>query len=132
VRDRPPATPPRPDRDDHDSHRHYLNTIRPAYFADFHRTVEDLGGPLTLDVTYDPARRPERWDARDRLGAIDVPTLVIAGEYDFICPPVWSAELHAKIPHARLLRLDQSGHFGHVEQPAEFFEGVLAFAETIG
>jgi proline iminopeptidase len=60
-----------------------------------------------------------------------VPTLVIAGEYDFICPPVWSRELSAKIPHARLLELRESGHFGHIEQPAEFFKGVLEFAGNI-
>jgi pimeloyl-ACP methyl ester carboxylesterase len=116
---------------DGDSHRHYLNTIRPAYYADFRRTVEDLGGTPTLEVTYDPARKPEQWDARDRLGTIEEPTLVIAGAYDFICPPVWSHELYAKIPHARLLELKESGHFGHVEQPAEFLKGVLAFAEAV-
>jgi pimeloyl-ACP methyl ester carboxylesterase len=115
---------------DRASHLHYLDAIRPAYYADLRRTTEDLGARPTLDVTYDPARRPERWDARDRLGAIDVPTLVIAGDHDFICPPVWSAELHAKIPHARLLQLKESGHFGHIEQPDEFYKGVLAFTEV--
>jgi proline iminopeptidase len=117
--------------DDRDSHRHYLDAIRPAYYADFRKTVEDLGARPTLEVTYDPARKPEQWDVRDRLGAIEVPTLVIAGEYDFVCPPVWSHELSAKIPHAKLLELKESGHFGHVEQPAEFLKGVLAFAGAV-
>lgn len=56
---------------------------------------------------------------------------MIAGEYDFICPPVWSRELSAKIPHARLLELPESGHFGHLEQPAAFLKGVLEFAENV-
>jgi proline iminopeptidase len=116
---------------DRDSHRHYLDAIQPAYYADFRKTVEDLGGRPALEVTYDPARKPEQWDVRDRLGAIEVPALVVAGDYDFICAPVWSHELVAKIPHAQLLELEESGHFGHVEQPGEFFRGVLAFAEAL-
>jgi proline iminopeptidase len=114
-----------------DSHLRYLNGILPAYFADFRKTIEELGAGLDLDLTYDPARRPEEWDVRDRLSAVAVPALVIVGDHDFICPPVWSHELYAKMPDARLLELKDSGHFGHLEQPAEFLRGVLDFTEAL-
>ncbi|WP_405587774.1 alpha/beta fold hydrolase [Streptomyces sp. NBC_01190] len=106
------------------SFRRYLNGILPAYFADYRTTVERVG-ELSLDVTRDPNRRPADWDVRDRLGAIDVPALLIVGTHDFICPPRLAYEMHAGLPDARLCELRDSGHFGHIEQPDEFVAAVL-------
>jgi proline iminopeptidase len=105
----------------------FLMSILPAYFADFWQTVAERG-PIALDVTYDPARKNGEWDGRGRLGDVDVPTLVISGRYDFVCPRPWSAQLHQAIPDARLLELDESGHFGHLErQRDEFVRAVAEF-----
>ncbi|MFJ6723765.1 alpha/beta fold hydrolase [Streptomyces sp. NPDC091281] len=110
----------------------YLSGILPAYFADHRRTAALRGGSLALRVTHDPNRLPAPWDVRDRLGAIDVPALVIVGAHDFICPPRFARALHAGIPDARLVELPDSGHFGHLEQPDEFTAAVLAFVRDRG
>lgn len=112
---------------DDESHELYLKGILPAYFADYRRTLEQLGGDLSLQVTHDPNRLPVSWDVRDRLGAIDLPTLVIVGTYDFICPPRGAYEMHAGIPDARLCELPASGHFGHIEEAGEFVAAVVDF-----
>jgi pimeloyl-ACP methyl ester carboxylesterase len=47
---------------------------------------------------------------RDRLGEIDVPTLVIHGDEDPLFPPAHGVALAAEIRGARMLRLPQTGH----------------------
>lgn len=114
---------------DDESHERYLKAILPAYFADHRRTSEQWGGELSLRVTHDPNRLPVDWDVRDRLGAIDLPTLVIVGTYDFICPPRGAYEMHSGIPHARLCELRASGHFGHIEETGAFVAAVVDFVD---
>nr|WP_304533025.1 hypothetical protein [Amycolatopsis sp. CA-126428] len=41
-----------------------------------------------------------------------------------ICGPRWAHELHELIPGARLVVLEHSGHFGHLEGPERFAESV--------
>jgi len=52
----------------------------------------------------------------DRLGAIHVPTLVIAGDHDE-CDPALSKEMHEKIAGSELVILPNSGHMNFVDQP---------------
>lgn len=59
------------------------------------------------------------WTVMDRLGEIKAPTLVIAGRKDFLYPPEHQQELAARIPNARLVLIDKSGHNPHDEQPAD-------------
>jgi pimeloyl-ACP methyl ester carboxylesterase len=59
------------------------------------------------------------WTVMDRLGEIQVPTLVIAGREDFQFPPEHQEELAAGIPNSRLVIIDRAGHNPHDEQPAE-------------
>ncbi|MFI6095379.1 alpha/beta fold hydrolase [Lentzea sp. NPDC051213] len=109
---------------DRESFLGYLKGVLPLYFADYRRTVGEAG-ILPIDVTFDPARQPSRWDVRGKLGKISLPALVIAGAFDFICPPRWARDLHRELPASRLRILDGSGHFGHIEQPYDFADAVL-------
>jgi pimeloyl-ACP methyl ester carboxylesterase len=115
---------------DAESFERFLRGIMPAYFADYRRTVEQTGSDLMPRTRYDPNRASVLWDVRDRLTMINVPTLVIVGIYDFICPPRFAYEMHAAIPDARLCELRDSGHFGHVEEPAVFADAVLDFVRN--
>lgn len=67
------------------------------------------------------------WTVMDRLGEINVPTLVIAGRDDFIFPPEHQAQLAAGIPHARLRLIEHAGHNPHDEQTAQVMDAVRAF-----
>jgi proline iminopeptidase len=67
------------------------------------------------------------WTVVDRLGDISVPTLVIAGRYDFVFPPECQQELVAGIPGARLQLIEQAGHSPHDERTGEVLTAVRAF-----
>lgn len=114
---------------DGESHERHLNGILPAYFADFRKTLEQVGD-ITLRVTDDPNRLPVVWDVREHLATIDLPTLVIAGTYDFICPTRFAHEMETEIPRANMCELLESGHYGHIEQSAEFNAAVLHFVRS--
>ncbi|MGW4490283.1 alpha/beta fold hydrolase [Amycolatopsis sp. NPDC004368] len=112
---------------DDESHKLFLAAILPAYFADYRKTAEEVGADLALGVRHDPNRLPVDWDVRDRLHAIGVPALIIAGTYDFVCPLRFSRLMRDVLPQGRLRELAHSGHFGHLEQPEEFTEAVVEF-----
>ncbi|WP_433296477.1 alpha/beta fold hydrolase [Pseudonocardia sp. CA-142604] len=111
---------------DRESRIDWLRAILPAYFGDYWKTVARTG-PAAFDVTWDPARKDSDWDARRTLDRIDVPTLVISGLYDVICSRRFSEEIHAGVPNAQMLQLNQSGHFGYLEQPDIFVQAIVEF-----
>jgi pimeloyl-ACP methyl ester carboxylesterase len=117
---------------DDESHRRFLEVFLPAYFADFRRTAAETGTDLTLRITHDPNRRPVHWDVRERLAEIGVPTLVIAGTYDVVCPLRYARVLQEGIPGARWCEFHASGHFAHIEEPDAFDAAVLEFVMTTG
>jgi pimeloyl-ACP methyl ester carboxylesterase len=64
----------------------------------------------------------EREDAdyRDLLGAVRCPTLVITGEHDWICGPVWNRALADAIPGSRYVLVCGVGHLPQYEAPEVF------------
>jgi 3-oxoadipate enol-lactonase len=73
------------------------------------------------------ARAAVDHDARGRLGAIKVPTLVLVGELDIVNPPATAQELVDEIPGARIVVLPGVGHLPHIEAGPRFREEVAAF-----
>jgi proline-specific peptidase len=67
-----------------------------------------------------------RHDYAADVSAVRVPVLVVVGRND---PMPWdnSQAWAAAFPDSRLLILERSGHFPHVEEPEAFFEAVEAF-----
>jgi proline iminopeptidase len=72
-----------------------------------------------------------RYDLSSRLPAIDVPTLVIVGQHDWVCPPVAGRALAAAIPAATLVELPDAGHFSFSETPAAFLPAVRGHLNQI-
>jgi proline-specific peptidase len=64
------------------------------------------------------------WDVRDRLGDIDVPTLVTSGRHDE-CTPELAADAARGIPGAEQVIFEQSSHSAYAEEP-EHFRAVLS------
>jgi pimeloyl-ACP methyl ester carboxylesterase len=60
----------------------------------------------------------DRPDRRDTLRGISVPTLLLCGADDRLCPVSRHAEMQALIPHARLAVIAGAGHLPVLEQPA--------------
>jgi proline-specific peptidase len=94
------------------------------------RAMNDLGaqvystmwGPNEFTLTGNLAT----WDRRDRLGEIDVPTLIICGRYDEVVPAC-SETMHAGIAGSRLEVFENSSHHAHLEEPDRFFPLLIGF-----
>ncbi|HCV34227.1 MAG TPA: alpha/beta hydrolase [Acidimicrobiaceae bacterium] len=59
-------------------------------------------------------------DHAPHLSSIDVPTLVVVGEYDHVCPPSDSRLLVEGISGASYVEVPGTGHLPNQERPAEF------------
>jgi proline-specific peptidase len=70
------------------------------------------------------------WDVRDRLGEIDVPTLVICGRHDEATPAI-AQTLVDGIPGAELHIFEHSSHLPHAEEPEAFRAVVDDFLERV-
>lgn len=69
-------------------------------------------------------------DTLDRLGRIARPTLVTTGAEDILVPPVFSREIHARIPGAELAVIPGAGHIHFIEQAETFNAACLAFLDS--
>jgi pimeloyl-ACP methyl ester carboxylesterase len=58
-----------------------------------------------------------RADSRGRLRQIDVPTLVLCGKADRVCPPEMSRTIARAIPGSRLAVIAGAGHYVTLERP---------------
>jgi hypothetical protein len=63
----------------------------------------------------------------DRLAGIKVPTLVLAGRFDFLFPSEHQAILADRIPAAQLEIIERAGHSAHEERAAEVIGIVRRF-----
>jgi pimeloyl-ACP methyl ester carboxylesterase len=107
--------------------REYFRGIWPRFFVG-----EDKHWPLfeTLQFSADAytaafARELPRYDLRQDVSRIDVPTLLIVGSGDpYRTPMEWLA---AQMPNATLCALDGVGHFPFIEAAEQFTERVATF-----
>ena len=70
------------------------------------------------------------WDRTDRLGEIQVPTLITVGRFDEI-PPVCAETLHAGIPGSDVRIFERSGHCAHLEEPEAYMPILRDFLHKV-
>ncbi|ARS89090.1 alpha/beta fold hydrolase [Natrarchaeobaculum aegyptiacum] len=118
--------------------------------SDFERAVEFLHGPGRLFA--DPDSNPDirersletmldtgqvvtrrdfltchRFDVRDDLEGVDVPTLLLYGDQDRLTPPWFHEYLAEEIPDARAVEIEGAAHRPMLERPAAFNEALTTF-----
>lgn len=69
----------------------------------------------------------KKWTVTDRLGEIEMPTLVVAGRDDFLFPPECQAILADRLPDARLEIIECAGHNPQQENPQALIEVLRSF-----
>jgi 3-oxoadipate enol-lactonase len=72
-----------------------------------------------------------RIDYLDRLSAISLPVLIIAGADDPATPVSAAEAMHEKIPGSQLVVIEQAAHLANVEQPEAFNKALLDFLATL-
>ena len=111
-----------------------FRTILPLYFADPDRPdavahIDRIRREVRTHAPISNAWSAERdaADYRPLLGRIACPSLVMVGEHDWICGPVWARSLAAAIPGARLVVLPGVGHLPQYEAPDAFRAAIDAW-----
>jgi 4,5:9,10-diseco-3-hydroxy-5,9,17-trioxoandrosta-1(10),2-diene-4-oate hydrolase len=67
----------------------------------------------------------------DRLGALDVPVLVLWGERDLVFPPAHGRAAVARLPRGRLELIAGCGHLAPLDRPDETLAAVRRFLTTL-
>lgn len=75
-----------------------------------------------------PGILPALWE---RLPALDLPTLLIAGEQDAKFAGI-AREMAARLPHAQVTLLPDVGHCAHLEAPTAFLQALSDWAAPQG
>jgi pimeloyl-ACP methyl ester carboxylesterase len=98
--------------------------MKPHYLADGsdRRTILDLCMDMAVALGPDVFARQSRAlqsrpDQCETLRGVDVPTLILHGAEDRLCPPERHELMRDLVPGATLARIDDAGHLPTLEQP---------------
>jgi len=104
--------------------------LRRAVFGQFVRYPNRLGPQLLWEQMVNGLERCPafgdalhaaiRHDIRERLGTIEIPTLVLWGFDDRVIPVQAAVSYHRRIPGSRLEIFERTGHVPQLERPARF------------
>jgi proline-specific peptidase len=90
------------------------------------QVYETMWGPAEFTVT----GTLKSWDVIDRLGEIDVPTLITSGRHDE-CTPGLVEPLHEGIRGSEWVLLEESSHTPYLEEPERYLMAVGSFLERV-
>ena len=114
--------------------RDKLTKIMPLYLSDPPRYAADVAkltstlrlSSFAWSAQRDAAKKANRDQTKD-VRTIRVPTLILNGTVDWICPYPVAQRLHAAIPGSELRLYANKGHLLWLEAPSRFFEDVRSF-----
>ena len=115
----------------------YMRAIMPFFFASMENLERNRDVFDTVTLSFDAQRGVGSSDQSSVdfgtfLPVLKIPTLVIVGDDDFICPRSASEYLHREIASSKLLIIGNAGHFPWLERPDQFFGGIQAFLPDSG
>lgn len=76
-------------------------------------------------------RALQRVDFTDRVGNVDIPTLIVVGEDDRATPPHMARDLHRSLADSRLVTLPAVAHAPQIQEPAGFVKSIAGFLEEV-
>ncbi|GAA0757081.1 MULTISPECIES: alpha/beta hydrolase [Clostridium] len=62
----------------------------------------------------------EGYDVKEKLNKIDISTLIVSSEYDFITPVAEQEDIYKGIPNSQYILIRECGHASMYEKPNEF------------
>jgi len=100
----------------------YYAAMGPLYSRRYDPAAEAVRGraiyaPEPLNRAFGPGGVLRSFDLRPEIARIAVPTLVLAGRHDWICPPEFSEEIHRLIPGSQLHIFEGSSHTVRADEP---------------
>jgi proline iminopeptidase len=113
--------------------RRFFAVMGPLYARHRDATAGEDGRARTIH-TPEPVNRAfgphgflRHFDLRPELARITVPTLIMTGRHDWICPVEFSEELHRLIPGSELLIFEDSSHSVRVDAPEAMLRAIRDF-----
>ncbi len=107
-------------------HEVIRDDMKPHYLADTSSRTEilDLCMAMALDLGEDVFHRQSRAlsgrsDQTETLAQVTVPTMILFGEEDQLCPPERHYVMHDLISGSNLVKIEDAGHLPCLEQPDE-------------
>lgn len=94
--------------------------------------LHNLTRQTTPAVALNSIVNDTKYDLRPLLPKIDVPTLILCGEQDTICPPGASRQMQASLPNAELHMFPGAGHAPFLTASEAFNTRLAAFLATLG
>jgi pimeloyl-ACP methyl ester carboxylesterase len=82
--------------------------------------LEQMVGGLRGSAFGEALRAVIHRDIRERLGTIEMPTMIVWGQSDRVIPMAAALSYHRRIPHSRLEIFERTGHVPQLERPARF------------
>jgi len=110
-----------------------LMSFLPLYFHDPGKNMSQMLDTIEVPLTAWAAAHQWAADARancDQAAGLDrikAQTLILVGRHDFITPIPVAERIHAGIKNSSLVVLENSGHFGWIEEPVRFADAVTRF-----
>lgn len=112
------------------SHLMMKTTDKVLRKAIYQHHLSDLDLPYYRSVISEAVDSALSKDVLGFASAIDLPTLLIAGELDDLAPLPSQKRLHAMIPGSKLSVIAGVGHLTHLETPAEVAEVIEHYLAT--
>lgn len=109
---------------------YFADADEPAALGHLDRLRKEMRSDEAIVNAWSGARSAA--DYRPLLSGVACPTLVIVGEHDWICGPLWARSLAAAIPGARLIEIAGVGHLPQYEAPAVFRAAIDAWLAEVG
>lgn len=118
-----------------EQHAHYYDVMGPLY-AVKHNPAAAVAGrsrgiltPEAINRAFGPGGFLRTYDLRPELSKITAPTLILAGEKDWICAPEFSQEIHRLMPGSILNIFPNCSHSLRTDAPEAFCATVAAFVK---
>jgi proline iminopeptidase len=109
----------------------YFAVMGPLYSRRYDPAAAARGraiyAPEPLNRAFGPGGVLRAFDLRPEIAGITVPTLVLAGRHDWICPPEFSEEIHRLIRGSQLRVFEESSHSIRADEPQALNDAIRAF-----
>ena len=96
------------------------------YVMKYPQVYNTMWGPNEFNVT----GTLKDWSVVDRLGEIDVPTLILSGRYDESTPAI-NETIHEGIKGSEWVIFENSAHMPHLEEPEKYLSVLTDFLKRV-
>lgn len=107
----------------------------PLYFYNKDQKLFDaMGGRMitSLEVAnYMFANVIHKYDVREQLKNVNIPTLVVGARHDWVTPFTQAQLIHQLIPNSELVIFENSGHMPFIEEQEDFNQRVIEFITKV-